>query len=241
MEEFKNIDEEVDKTETDLDTTFLVQKCYYKILIENEIKKNYENCLKLAFKAKQTFENETVFNYFIALNQFKLGMESAKNSEELARSYLSDSKNNFEKYSVSQKDKTKKLLNSYFVLGKIHQLEAEYELKNEEIKKRKCFVAADYFKKVIASLNILDKIGNERSEIFESNEYKAKTVRFHYAESLFNIKESKQAEIELIELYKDCLKARENETKTSNSFAFKHLKSLNFLQSIKTINKENIF
>ena len=97
MEEFKNIDEEVDKTETDLDTTFLVQKCYYKILIENEIKKNYENCLKLAFKAKQTFENETVFNYFIALNQFKLGMESAKNSEELARSYLRDSKNNFVK------------------------------------------------------------------------------------------------------------------------------------------------
>ena len=223
MEEFKKADEEIDQCETELAKSFLVQKYYYKILLEYEIKKNYKNCLELALNAKKAFENEILFNYFIGLNQFKLGVESMNTSEIEAKAYLTQSKRTFEKYIENQEDKTKRLLNSYFVLGMISQIEAEYEIENEDQKMKKNFQAADNFKKTISSLNILEnKIKNERGHVFESNEYNEKSVRFHHAESIFKIKETKQAESELTILYEEFMKERENESKTENTYSFKH-------------------
>jgi tetratricopeptide (TPR) repeat protein len=223
MEEFKRADEEIDQNETQLAKPFLVQKYYYKILLEYEIKKNYKNCLDLAVNAKKSFENEKLFSYFIGLNQFKLGVESMKISENEAKNYLTQSKKTFEKYIENQEDKTKRLLNSYFVLGMIDQIEAEYEIENEEEKMKKYFHAADYFKKTISSMNILNnKIENDRGHKFELNEYNEKSVRFHHAESIFKIKEIKQAESEFTTLYQEFINERDNESKSGKSYSFKH-------------------
>ena len=211
LQEFKNFNEEVENRQDQLDKSFLVRNYYHSIIVEFEIKRNYENCLNLSKKAKELFENELLFLYFIALNEFKL----ATKTKEISFTLLSECKNNFEKYVEKNTEKTnRRLLNSFFILGYINQLEAE-KGRSEEINLK----AIEYFKKVFLKNNFSEKY---TEDLVESNEYTEISLKFHNAISLFKIKHNSQSKHEFEALKKTLEEQRKLKIKNKTSYEFVH-------------------